>query len=575
MLRALIFLRLVSFRNLVVHRMARLRQPKYLVAAAAAASYVYYFLVRPVARMPAGNVAGNFSATADIACGVLCAMALARIAYCWAVPAENPGLVFSEAEIAFLFPAPLTRRMLVQYRLLSSQLLILLTAVIVTVVANRGAALGGGRLIHTVGWWVILSTLDLHINGTKLAIGRLRQAGARLLAWRIGALAAIGAYVAALAWSARVWLDAATPNLDAMVFMLKRGDAFHWLTLPFRIVVGPYYSATLPEFARALAPALLFLGLHYLWVLNSGTSFEEGSIALAEKRAAIRAAISRGAAPRLSDRKQKALPGPFPLAPRGLPETAFLWKNLLSMRSSLFSRRALVILLAVSAWAGLLVTRHPASSRGGLGEIVLIVCGVVAAYTIIFGPQLARQDLRSDLANADILKTFPIEGWRLALGELLAPAAILTAILWALIAAAAAATGPGQGLATAERATAAACLAAVAPVLCVIQLIVPNTLVVLMPGWYQASRNRTAGVEVFGQRLVFSLMQFLISLLVLVPAAAVAVLVCFCSYRTLSLPGGMLLGCAFALFMLGGEAAVGLWYLGERFERLDLSTDTR
>ena len=67
-----------------------------------------------------------------------------------------------------------------------------------------------------------------------------------------------------------------------------------------------------------------------------------------------------------------------------------------------------------------------------------------AGYTIIVGPQLARQDLRSDLPNADILKTYPIEGWRLALGELLAPTAILTAVLWVELLGCAAAVDSGR-----------------------------------------------------------------------------------------------------------------------------------
>ena len=44
----------------------------------------------------------------------------------------------------------------------------------------------------------------------------------------------------------------------------------------------------------------------------------------------------------------------------------------------------------------------------------------------MIGPQLLRQDFRQDLPLADLLKTYPLRGWQLALGELLAPAAILT-----------------------------------------------------------------------------------------------------------------------------------------------------
>jgi hypothetical protein len=116
-------------------------------------------------------------------------------------------------------------------------------------------------------------------------------------------------------------------------------------------------------------------------------------------------------------------------------------------------------------------------------------------YTLLPGPQIARQDLRSDLPNADLLKTFPIEGWRLALGELLAPTAILTSILWVtILVAATIARRPRQEiewLTPSVRATAALCLALAAPFLCLIQLIVPNTVMVLMPAG--TSRRAPAG----------------------------------------------------------------------------------
>jgi ABC-2 type transport system permease protein len=68
-----------------------------------------------------------------------CLVALIRIAYAWIAPAEKPGLRFSEAEIAFLFPAPITRKALIHFRLLSSQLAILFTSALIAVFFNRSA----------------------------------------------------------------------------------------------------------------------------------------------------------------------------------------------------------------------------------------------------------------------------------------------------------------------------------------------------------------------------------------------------------------------------------------------------
>jgi len=318
-------------------------------------------------------------------------------------------------------------------------------------------------------------------------------------------------------------------------------------------------------------------------VSGSQTRFEEGSIVIAARRAALKGAAQRGESLKLG-RKPKALPGPFPLPPRGLPELAFLWKNLLSLRSSLFSRRALGIVLGVGIWAyfglkPLMLAHRMSGGNDGLGFLVLIFCGIIAAYTLILGPQIARQDLRNDLPNADLLKTYPMQGWRLALGELLAPTAILTVVLWVAILAAAAAFDSEGNLAwltSSVRATLVACVALAAPIVCMIQLIVPNTVMVLLPAWYQASRTRGGGVEMFGQRLMFGIVQLLFALLVIVPAAGAAALVFVAStYYVHNVGADAVIATGSALLIFAGEAAVGLWFLGERFERFDLSSESR
>jgi len=210
-------------------------------------------------------------------------------------------------------------------------------------------------------------------------------------------------------------------------------------------------------------------------------------------------------------------------------------------------------------------------------KIVGVLSAMFAVYTLLVGPQLARQDLRNDLPNADILKTYPMEGWRLALGELLAPTAILTAVLWIELLGCAAAvdTGDGHALTSGVRATAVVCLALAAPLVCLLQLIVPNWIMVLMPGWYQASRSRAGGVEIFGQRLMFGVIQLLFALGVIVPAAGAVWLIIFSSQWLIGAGPAIALATLVVLPVLAGEAAFGLWWLGERFEKFDLSTESR
>jgi ABC-2 type transport system permease protein len=455
-------------------------------------------------------------------------------------------------------------------------------------VFNRSGYLGGHRALHAVGWWIVLSVIDLHLSGTNLTLGRLRETSSHFRLWRFAVVTAILVYVVAVCLAAAAPIEAYVSGyspqagLGDLLSQLKGSSAVYWLTLPFRIVLGPYLATEYRDFAIAIGPALLVLALHYYWVSSSQARFEEGSIVMAAKRAAMKGAALRGESFKLG-RKLKALPGPFPLPPRGLPEIAFLWKNLLSLRSSLFSRRVVGIVLGVCVWGyfllkPLMMRRAPGASDA-LGFVVLIFSAIVAGYTLVLGPQIARQDLRNDLPNADLLKTYPIEGWRLALGELLAPTAILTVIIWVTILAAAAAFNPGakvEWLTPGVRATVVACLGVAAPILCMIQLIVPNTVMVLMPAWYQSSRTRGGGVEMFGQRLMFGIVQLLFALLVIVPAAGAAALVFLAStFYFHNVGADAVIATLSALLILSGEAAVGLWFLGERFEKFDLSTDSR
>ncbi len=592
MIGALLYLRLTSLRNLVSYRVRRLRQPRYLVGAAAAAAYIYYSILRRVSfvRAAGGSGAGIGTTIVAFVCVFMSATALLRIVYAWVSPPPTPGLQFTEAEISFLFPAPFSRRTLIHFRLLSAQFAILFTSVLMALVFNRYSYGGGSRLIHAAGLWVVLSIFALHVSGTNLTVARLKETSPRHLLWRTAAVTLVVLYVAAVVWSAvtvinRESFSSLSPDsgLGGPIAHLLSSSPLRWLILPFGIVFAPYFATDLPGFLLAIIPALGVLGIHYYWVSSTEYRFEEGSILLAQKRAAIRAAMDRGEAPKVGVLKPKAQAGPFPLASTGPVEIAFLWKNLLSMRSSIMSRRTIVIGLMVIGWLSFAVGPVLSHGRGrsGLdfyGPIIVVMCAIAAGYTLLLGPQIARQDLRSDLPNADILKTFPIASWRLALGEILAPASILSLVIWCLIIVSSFVVdtrGQLEWLTPGVRITAALCLAAAAPVLCVVQLIVPNLIMLLLPGWFQASRSRGGGIELFGQRVILGIAQLLVALLVATPGAIAAALIIFSAHIFIGVAPSIVLSALVVLPIMAGEVAVGLWWIGERFEKFDPSTDIK
>jgi hypothetical protein len=587
MLGALLYLRLTSLKNWVRSRALRLRQPKYLIGAIVGAAYFWFFFIRHLGHpatapmMPSrghGVVVEAFPA-AFILVQVIVVMAVGRVIMAWIAP-DKPGLVFTEAEIAFLFPAPVTRRALIHYKLLSAQLTILFSAALVTLISNRWSALGGNAVTHAVGWWIIFSTINLHNLGAAFTVARLVDRGvgrtqrrAVIAALLVGLLLAV-AYVVFVTLPPPTERELGEPTaLFSYVRRLADTGLLHWLLYPVRMVAGPFFATTWRDFFFALGPAFLLLGLHYVWVLRSETSFEEASIALAEKRARVVAARTANA--RFPGRGPRRRPGPFPLASSGgRPEIAFLWKNLLSTRSFL-NHRTFIVVAVVSVGTHAWFSQGSPKERAMLG-FVAVISLMIAVYAVLLGPQLARQDLRSDLGNVDLLKTYPLRGWQVMLGQLLTPVAILTGVIWLALLTATLDLGGLRGssvvLQPTFRAITAGCLAVIVPLLCLLQLMIPNAATLLFPSWAQTTRSRERGLDVMGQRLIFVAGQLVVIVCALLPAVGLGVLLWFAGYWFHASPiACTLIGAAGILGVLLLEICFGLAWLGHLFERFDLS----
>jgi hypothetical protein len=217
----------------------------------------------------------------------------------------------------------------------------------------------------------------------------------------------------------------------------------------------------------------------------------------------------------------------------------------------------------------------------------------VSSVSTSFGPLVARHDLRNDLPNADLLRSYPLPGWQLLLGELLAPIALLTGLIWLAVLTAALALPAGQGapegLSLALRVGAAAGIALLAPVVVALQLLVPNAAAILFPAWTQATRHRSGGggIELLGQRMIFVFGQIAVIVGLLVPAALLAFAAFFMTHGCLVLlahagiaivaPASNVIAASVAfiaiLAVLVAEVASGVWWLGRRFDRFDLSAE--
>jgi len=579
MISALFYLQFHSVKNRLLVRLKRLKQPKYLFGAIVGGLYFYFYFFRWMLGGRGRSGLGAVGATPVDplfyeSLGALVLFVIVLLA--WFLPHKRAALVFTESEVAFLFPAPITRRGLIQFKLLRSQAGIFFTTLLLAFITNRFGA-GGKMVIHLAGWWLMLSLLNLHSLGSSFALTALMDRGLphwqRRLVVLTVVLAGFGIVV--------VWAIRALPpltadnltNLDTITDYARQAlvsGPLPYLLYPFRLVVRPYLAANALDFLIALGPVLLLLAAHYWWVMRADVAFEEGSVEasrkLAEKIAALRAGRLQG-----GSKKTKSKRPPFQLAALGPRPVALLWKNLIGAGQA-FTLRLWITLAAMAV--GVSFGLHGAKVGSNWLAVAGAIAGMLGVMLLLMGPQIVRQDFRQDLPQADLLKVYPMRGWQVALGEILAPALILTGVQWLLLLVTAGCLGPsGGGLSGMLIVAMVAGAAIMLPMFNVISLVIPNAAVLLFPGWFQTGKDAPQGIEATGQRLIFALGQFFALIVALIPAGAVFAGLFFLAKYAVGVVLAVPVASAAATIVLAVEAALGVILLGRLFERLDISAE--
>jgi len=580
---AFVYLTLCSLRNRLRTRIKRLRQPRYAIGLAAGLLYMWAFVFRHAfSAQGRGRPDGLFSQMAQASmsweiAGAGALFVFAAIAWLW--PGSRPALLFTRAEVQFLFQAPLSRRQLVHYKLVRSQVGTIFGSVITTVFLRRGAFATGWTTM--AGLWLLFSVIGLHSTGVSLSRQSVSKAGLTGLVKQWLPFAVLASAIAiivltvAMDWPTLATLPTAR-EVWAELQRLMRTGAAAVVLWPFRAMVRIPLAATVAAFWAALPWGLLILVANYLWVLQADTAFEEASAARSEQVAQRLAAVRAGrlSTPKVrATSKASASATPFALSLTGRPETAILWKNLI-MIGRYVSLKTLWRFVPLLVLVGVFASQS--DRRGGVWPMLAILCVVSALFTIILGPQMARNDLRQDLSQLAVLKTWPVTGAALVRGELLAPAVVLTAICWLLVILSTLLTGNLRLSGAAAEAVAlhrlsyAAAAMLIAPGLILVQLVVQNGLAIIFPAWVAIGANRARGIEATGQRLLMMFGNLLTLLLSLLPgvivAGGLAALVYFTTGVVLVVLPALMLG----LFLIA-ESWLAVEALGKVLERTDVS----
>jgi hypothetical protein len=533
MIGVLVPLQWMLLKGRVVRSIRLLRQPKYLVGFIVGAGWMGLWVVRALlkSKLSVASATGNQLGMEFIPAIRQFAALFVTVALPlpWLLPWGRLGLPFRESELTMLLQAPLSRRQVIQYGLLKSEVRVLLSGLILPLFVGLGGP--GARLLMGCGTWILFEFW--HLNGKWRALFNLRQteipaalARTRRVVLTIGLVGFYALLLFALepfvtqvgvALGGRDYRQVAA-SLTAVTWppLLKM------LLIPGSWLTAPMFAGGGTAFVVAAAPMLLAILVQREIVLRSKARFEESALEHATKTEAKKSPTRRFA--RITSRARSKRP--FEIDRRGPPEVALVWKNAIRVSRARWTRIAYV---GAALWIGIALLPALLTIR----DITYAVLAGMGAIPMIMLPVLAGlvwdNDLRTELAHIDLVRTWPVSARRFVLAEVLSPA------LWSFVASAFGAgvvltslfgsrlrerTGEFMGVDTGLAAV--LLFASFLPMAAAVSFFssaLQNLATLFVPAWMVHSADRSRGVAAVGQRMLFSAALGLALLLALIPSA--------------------------------------------------------
>jgi hypothetical protein len=553
MTRAALFLIRRTMTNVFIRGVKRLREPRYAAGAAIAFMYFWWFLFRRgavhetnVLRYGAGNDAMMLFVTG---------IAFAIIVGVWALPKNSPGLVFSEAEIQFFFAGPVSRRQLIAYKFVRSQIRGLFSAFMFSAFVFRGS--------HFFGVWLAFITIDVYTSFAAFARARLKLARIGWL-WRVLVVAIVltATFMIAQRQFQTRWDEVLTGDRRDIARKISAVVSEPPLAVIFalpRLFALALYAQSPAATATAAVILLLFAAMCFVLIMLLDVSFEDESLVTSQRALARRAQFRQGRMGR-STTAINRITVPFWIVERGPAAGAIAWKNLVgTLRMSSFPVMGIVLIATIVTGAVVFHdNKQVVTALGGMG---LMLAGVV----VLTGPQVLRSDMRVDILRLDVVKTFPVSAEALLAAEMAAPLLVLAIFELLLLGVSVTALNLA-----AEYVVSA--LVFVIPV-CAIQLLIHNGAILVFPAW-SMNPDETRGFTAVGQRLLMFIGNLAALAVALVPAALLFVPSLWVITKMFGAsPIGVLIATLPAAAVLIAEIVLALKLLAAQFENLDIANE--
>jgi hypothetical protein len=332
------------------------------------------------------------------------------------------GIYFTPAEISILFPAPLSRRQIVLYRIVMMTILSLPAPVMLGLVFRRHAAGFAQAFIALV---LMLQFMQLFAMAVALVAdaagealyGRVRKVlGVVVVLIVVAVVLAQGKLPSAANWGE--WLQSARHTVWWQV-----------LAWPMRGFFDVFLAERLwPDFLLGLLGSLAVLGVLLGVVFALDANYLE---------------VAAASSTRIYNRLQRLRRGTIPLAegtggkrPMSLPDFPswggigpIFWLQATSALRGLGRFLLVVGLITVVLFSVLYQNVLDEESEKAVAPILV---GAIV-WISLFVTALVPFDFRGHIDLMAYLKTLPIKPWRLATGQLLTPALLITMVHWLLL----------------------------------------------------------------------------------------------------------------------------------------------
>jgi hypothetical protein len=353
--------------------------------------------------------------------------------YCLLTLAFSSGeraLVFSPAEVDFLFPGPFRRRQILLYKIVANVGIGVLSAAFMAAVFRHNAARFDSAYVGMFLGLLFLQLFAMAVALVNATVGELA------FTWRRRFVLA-GLLALAAAALAQVGQEALTLSPAEVLHRIEQSNAMQVILAPFRWFILAFTAERpWPDLARWAALGTLVDLALLAFVLALDVQYLEASAAASAKVYAIIEKARHGGPTAVPLKTAGKPPWSLPDPPRWGGIGPIAWRQLTTGLRGLGRFLIVLAIVGLSAASGFLFSGVPFPPEATVTVGAAIVAWLTFITTVAF-----PYDFRGDVDRIDVLKTLPIPSWKLAIGQLVAPVVLASLLQWGVLGCVALAAG--------------------------------------------------------------------------------------------------------------------------------------